>query len=189
MVAIFDRQSFLCGKGWVASFEDVVVFDKLTSYLKYIAQVETNRFINMLKELQHVIASAREKEATVPTWNQQVANNMMALFDVKKQMAAHGALCLETIVPSSCRMLKSTFNTLKAAGILVKGKALPATSKIAMSELKTYSPNEITVWFVGQRSFWRWYRCLNTMNANERNALLPTLDHLKSGRVSMLFDL
>ena len=187
--AIFSRQSFLCGKGWVASLEDVVVFDKLTSYLNYIAQVETNRFINMLKELQHVIACAREKEHTVPTWDQEVANNVMALLAIKNQMAVHGALCLETIVTSSCRMLKLTLNTLKTAGILVKGKALPATSKITMSDLKTHAPSETTAWFVGQRSFWRWYRCLNTMTTNERKTLLPTLEHLKSGRVSMLFDL
>jgi hypothetical protein len=173
----------------VASLEDVVVFDKLTSYLNYIAQVETNRFINMLKELQHVIACAREKEPTVPTWDQEVANNVMALLDIKNQMAIHGALCLETIVTSSCRMLKLTLNTLKTAGILVKGKALPATSKITMSDLKTHAPSETTAWFVGQRSFWRWYRCLNTMTTNERKTLLPTLEHLKSGRVSMLFDL
>ena len=44
-------------------------------------------------------------------------------------------------------------------------------------------------WFIGQRSFWRWYRCLNVMNAKERNGWLPTMQHLKSGRVSLLFDL
>jgi hypothetical protein len=77
---------------------------------------------------------------------------------------------------------------------LTKGKHLPAskntTVTLTVSDLKAFKPcTKESLWFMNRNSFWRWYRCLHNMNTVEREHWLPTMEHVQSGRVSMLFDL
>jgi hypothetical protein len=70
-----------------------------------------------------------------------------------------------------------------------KGVCCLETSLMAACKELSILPSEVVSWFENKRSFWRWFRCLNVMEEKDRSEWLPTIDHLKSGRVSMLFDL
>ena len=194
LVVLLNRQSFVCGAGWVAMHEDAVVFVRLTAFMNYIAQVELHNFINVVKALHHTILS-HTKYSTVPTgpqkdqfvynapldqiWRDENSSVLSLLSELKNVLAAQGVLGLETCLGTACRTLKAKSKLLKAAGI-----KFSSTCRVL-----THAPTHEALWFSGQRAFWRWYRCLNRMKKSEREDWLPSDAHLKSGRVSMLFDL
>ena len=86
-----------------------------------------------------------------------------SLYRLKQELHSQGVCCLESSLMAACREL-DTFQI-------------------------QHRLTDVAQWFVNKRSFWRWFRCLYVMEEKTRCMWLPTVEHLKSGRVSMLFDL
>jgi hypothetical protein len=151
LINIFTQQSFLCGAGWVATQEDVVVFARLESFVHYLVHLEVERFDEVVKNKDS------SKDSNRASIQKQVDDMKSAL------KSSHGR---STLLESRLKRLCSEL------GISI-----------------VHSLTDATLWFDGKNAFWRWYRCMNALGSQQRERLLPTMEHLKSGRVSLLFDL
>lgn len=214
LVAILNQQSFLCQPGWVATNEDVVVYKRLKVFLNYINSLEIENVIQLIKNVEELIVFKEKNEllkysasTNIPIsnvnnnyvewciqWKSEITSIILKIKKMKDKMIQKKELSLELILKNVCTTIRNACKILKEAGILTKGKHLPAskntTATLTVSDLKAFKPcTKESLWFMNRNSFWRWYRCLHNMNTVEREHWLPTMEHVQSGRVSMLFDL
>ena len=200
---ILSRQSYLCGPaGYIATHEDAVVYTRLSEWLHTQARRVVDSFSRAVASAPRVELSGSEDAMYLPcveckhVYGQEVCCLCVSATSPPhvhpRAYRADGVTPCKTLRPHCVVCRATVMRRLKSAlkdrhGSILE--ELVPRSRAQLGRLGVSVPSRnVDDEFLGSHT-WRWFRGMSALPDEVRAGWLPTMEHLRSGRLSLIFRL